>query len=141
VNRPPKPVPVPDPTSEGFWAAACEHRLVVQRCRGCGWLAYPPSTVCRRCLDDPPDFEWAPISGSGNLKTWTVVRDSFLPAFADETPYVIAEVEMIEQAGLRIIARLVDVEVDDLALGIPVEVSFDDRAPGVSVPQFVRAAP
>lgn len=136
MSSPPKPVPLPDEESEPFWQGAARHELVVQRCRSCGWLAYPPSVVCRRCPGDPPDFEWVPLSGEGRLKTWTVVRDAFLPAFAEEAPYVIAEVELVEQEGLRIIARLAGVDPGRLALGMAVRVEFDDRADGVSVPQF-----
>ncbi len=64
------------------------------------------------------------------------MRDAFLPAFAEETPYVIAEVELVEQEGLRIIARLAGADPGDLALGMAVGVEFDDRADGVSIPQF-----
>ena len=133
-------MPVPDESSEAFWAATSQHRLGVQCCGNCGWLAYPASLVCRRCLVDPPDFDWAPVSGDGVLKTWTVVHQPFLPAFADDTPYVIAEIELPEQEGLRIITQLVDIDIDDLALGLSLEVVFDDRAEGISVPQFKRAA-
>jgi uncharacterized OB-fold protein len=88
---------------------------------------------------DPPDFDWAPVSGDGVLKTWTVVRDAFLPAFADDTPYVIAEIELPEQEGLRLITQLVGIDLAELALGLSLEVTFDERAEGISVPQFKRA--
>src|SRR2546423_557090 len=37
-----KPVPEPDDASRGFWAAANEHRLMIQRCAACGFYLYPP---------------------------------------------------------------------------------------------------
>jgi uncharacterized OB-fold protein len=91
-----KPVPVPDPESEGFWSAAAAHVLAIQRCTNCGWYAYPP--------------------------------------------YVVAEVELEEQEGLRIVARLVGGRPGDVAIGTAVEVAFDDVDAGIAVPHFVPAA-
>jgi uncharacterized protein len=134
-----KPIPVPDPTSEGFWRAAGSHVLAIQRCADCGWFAYPPGIVCANCLSARPSFRYEPVSGRGRIKTWTVVHRAFLPSFAADVPYVVAEVELEEQDGLRLVARLVDVEPGDVTLGAPVEVVFDDVADGIAVPHFALA--
>lgn len=135
----PKPIPVPDELSEGFWSAASEHRLSVQQCESCGWLAYPPNIACINCLVDPPRFGWHDVSGAGRLKTWTVVRDAFLPGFADAVPYVIADVELVEQPGLRILARLEGVDHDELARELAVEVAFTDLS-SEALPYFVASS-
>jgi hypothetical protein len=75
------------------------------------------------------------------VTTWTIVHQAFLPAFAADVPYVVAEVELAEQEGLRMVARLVGARPGDLAVGTPVEVAFDDVAPGIAVPRFVPARP
>ncbi|HZA77275.1 MAG TPA: OB-fold domain-containing protein [Acidimicrobiales bacterium] len=134
-----KPIPAPDPESEEFWAAAASHVLAIQRCTNCGWYAYPPNIVCTNCLSPEPAFRHEPVSGRGRVKTWTVVHHAFLPGFAPDLPYVVAEVELEEQEGLRMIARLVDAEPGDLTLGAPVEVVFDDVAEGIAVPHFALA--
>jgi hypothetical protein len=59
-----------------------------------------------------------------------------LPGFADLVPYVTVDVELDEQAGLRIIGRLLDGPRAPLAIGARVEVCFEDIAPGVAVPAF-----
>jgi uncharacterized protein len=135
-----RPVPVPDPETEGFWAAAASHVLAIQRCTNCGWYAYPPNIVCSGCLAPEPSFRFEPVSGRGRVTTWTVVHHAFLPAFAADVPYVVAEVELEEQEGLRMVTRLVDARPADLAIGTPVEVGFDDVAAGIAIPHFAPSA-
>jgi uncharacterized OB-fold protein len=119
-----KPLPAPDPGSEGFWAAAASHVLAIQRCADCGWYAYPPNVVCTRCLAREPSFRYEPVSGRGRVTTWTVVHRAFHPGFAADVPYVVAEVELAEQAGLGMVARLAGARPADLGIGTPVEVAF-----------------
>lgn len=134
-----KPIPVPDPLSEGFWSAAAAHVLAIQRCTACGWYAYPPNVMCGNCLAPEPSFHYEPVSGRGRVTTWTVVHQAFLPGFAADVPYVVAEVELEEQEGLRMVARVGGARPGDVATGLPVVVAFDDVAAGVAVPHFVPA--
>jgi hypothetical protein len=68
-----------------------------------------------------------------------VVRTAFLPGFASSVPYVVAAVELDEQAGLRFVARLIDGPDAPLAYGAAVATQFDDVAPGVAIPMFALA--
>jgi uncharacterized OB-fold protein len=137
---PPRPVPVPDERSNGFWEAAARHVLAIQRCADCGWLSYPPDTVCASCLSPTRDFHWQEVSGRGVLRSWTVVHTAFLPGFAPYVPYVVVAVELEEQPGLRVTARLLDGSDPPLAYGAPAHIDFEDVAPGVSIPVFRRGA-
>src|SRR3954462_15824753 len=105
---PRKPLPVPDAHSEGYWKAAAEHVLAIQRCDHCGRYAHPPLVVCKACQSTRPAFHFEPVSGRGRIHTWTVMRDSFLPAFKPDVPYVVVVVELEEQKGLRVMANLKD---------------------------------
>lgn len=134
------PVPVPDDTSGPFWAACAAHELKLSRCTNCGWFAYPPRAVCLQCLITPPAFGWDPVSGRGTVRTWTVVRQAFLPDFAAEVPYVVADVELVEQPGLRFLARLRGTAPSEPAIGLPVQVAFDEMGGGIAIPYFVPAA-
>ncbi|WP_308165515.1 Zn-ribbon domain-containing OB-fold protein [Nocardia noduli] len=76
------------------------------------------------------------MSGRGHVRSWTVIRQSFLPGFADDAPFVLVDVELIEQAELRLIGRLLDGPDTPLKLGDAVTVAFEDIAPGVGIPAF-----
>jgi uncharacterized OB-fold protein len=77
------------------------------------------------------------VSGRGTIRTWTVIRQSFLPGFDDDLPYVLVDVELDEQADLRLVARLLDGVDAPLRIGAAVTVDFEDLAPGTAVPAFV----
>ena len=111
----------------------------MHRCCHCDRLAYPPALVCVGCLVDPPAFTWQPVSGLGRLATWTIVRDAFLPSFVRAVPYVVGEVELAEQRGLRMVARVVGVSLADLHVGLAVRVDFIVGGEGTMVPVFVVA--
>lgn len=135
----PKPVPVPDEQSAGFWEAAAGHVLAIQRCTRCGFYSHPPVDICHRCHSPDRSFRYEPVTGRGTVRTWTVVRDAFLAGFAGEVPYVLAEAELEEQEGLRLVMLLVDGHASAMRIGLPVEVVFADVDGGVSVPHFRTA--
>jgi uncharacterized OB-fold protein len=131
-----KPIPVADQRDEGFWRAAARGELAIQRCQACGWYCHPPTTVCSQCFSMPPSFAFEAVSGRGSIVSWTTFRQTFLPGFRDDVPYVIALVELAEQPGLTLIGRLVDGADAPFAIGSAVEVVFDETTPGVAVPAF-----
>ena len=129
-----RPVPVPDEQSAPFWAAAAEHVLVLARCSRCGDFSHPPDLACPHCGSTDPAFVFIPIDGTGTIRSWTVMRQSFLPGF--EEPFVLVDVELQAQADLRMIGRLVDGPDAAINLGSAVSIAFEDIAPRVSVPAF-----
>ena len=131
-----RPLPVPDEASTPFWSAAAEHVLTVARCAQCGQFSMPPDVVCPHCRSSDPRFEFTPVSGRGTVRSWTVVRQAFLPGFDDDLPFVLVDVELVEQQELRLIGRLLDGVNTDLNVGDAVVVGFEDLAPGVAVPAF-----
>lgn len=133
-----RPVPVPDEVSAPHWSAAADHQLTIAKCSACGAFSHPPDVVCKHCGSVTPDFQFAAIDGGGVLRSWTVVRQSFLPGF--ETPYLLVDVELDAQPGLRFVARLLDDLDVPLSIGARVEVAFEDLAESVAVPAF-RLAP
>jgi uncharacterized OB-fold protein len=71
-----------------------------------------------------------------------VNHQAWIPGF--DPPYVVAIVELVEQAGLRLTTNLVGIEPDDVQIGLPVHVSFehrDDNGYEVWLPLFAPAAP
>jgi uncharacterized OB-fold protein len=136
-----RPVPVPDELSAPYWAAAARHELVVAQCSRCGSLALPPGQVCPGCGSTEPEYAWRLASGRGTVASWTIVRQSFLPGFAADLPFMLVDVELAEQPGLRMIGRLLDGPDAPVRLGAPVTAAFEDLATEgdserVAVPAF-----
>jgi uncharacterized OB-fold protein len=129
-----RPIPIPDGSSAPYWAAAAQHVLTVARCGHCGTLTLPPDVVCTTCGSTDPAYEFTAVSGRGAVCSWTVVRQSFLPGF--EVPYVLVDVELTEQADLRMIGRLIGGTEAQLRIGVLVQVVFEDLTNEISVPAF-----
>jgi uncharacterized protein len=129
-----RPVPIPDDLSRDFWDAAAAHTLVLARCTRCTKFSHPPDTVCPHCGSTDPAFEFTAVDGSGSIRSWTVMRQSFLPGF--DVPFVLVDVELSAQPEVRLIGRLVDGPDAPLRLGAPVRLTFEDIAPDVAVPAF-----
>jgi uncharacterized protein len=118
--------PVPDAVSLPFWEGIAEGVLRVQRCGACGRYVFYPRAVCPYCASSKLD--WVDASGGGRIHSYTVVHRA-PPEYRDEVPYVVALVELDE--GVRMMARLVDVEPAAVRVDLPVEVAIqgDPRLP------------
>lgn len=131
-----RPLPELDGELAPFLAAAREHRLLVQRCERCGALRFPPREICSRCL--ATDATWVDVSGRGEIFTFNVMHQVYHPAFAHEVPYAVVVVKLDE--GPKITSNLVDFPVDQIRVGLPVEVVFRKMSDDVTLPMFrVRA--
>jgi uncharacterized OB-fold protein len=127
-----KPLPEVTPQMAPFWEAARRHQLVVQRCRGCGTLRFPARDICSRCLSR--DAEWAPVSGRGTVFSFAVMHQVYHPGFAADVPYAVVVVELEE--GARMLSNVVGCPVGEIAVGMPVEVVFEDVSADVTLPKF-----
>ena len=114
-----------------FWTSGADGVLRIARCDDCGHWQHPPKPVCPRCRGR--NLHPRAVSGRGAVWAWTVNRYQWqagMPA-----PYVIAEVELDEQPGLRLLTNVVGCEPDAVRVGMPVEVCFV-RAGDASIPLF-----
>ena len=128
----PLPNPLHRETSRPFWEAARRHELSMQRCHDCQRLVFYPREVCPFCLSS--ELEWVTLSGRGRLHAYTVIHQPANPAFLPDVPYVYAMVELEE--GPRIISNLVDCAPSDARIDMPVEASYDDVTPEVTLVKF-----
>jgi uncharacterized OB-fold protein len=135
----PRPVPAPDELSAAYWAAAAQGVLTVARCSACGWRTVPPTPVCPHCHSCEPAYAFEPVSGHGVVRSWTVIRQAMLPGFDTEVPYLLVDVELAEQAELRLIGRLLDGPDTPLRPGVAVRAAFEHPTPELAVPAFTLA--
>ena len=123
----------PTEITQFFWDAAREHKLVIQRCDDCEVYVHWPAVLCPQC--GSTSLSPSEVSGKATVYSFSVVHHVFHPIFAERVPYNIALVELEEQPGLRLIANIVDCANDDLAIGMRVEVTFEDHE-DFTLPQF-----
>jgi uncharacterized OB-fold protein len=126
------PPPLVDSTTLPWWQAAAEHRLVVQRCTACEHTRHPPAPVCPECRS--ADSDWQELSGRGEVYSYTSVYRPI--AAGQELPYVIAVIALEAAGGIRMISNLVDLNPDELEIGLPVEVVWEDMSAELAVPRF-----
>lgn len=132
----PADMPAPAVTRETlpFWQAAAEHRLVIQSCAACGQVRHPPGPTCPACRSF--DHRWTEVAGSGVVYTYTIVHQAFVPSLAGFVPYVVAAVQLDDAPAVRLITNLVDVDPARVAVGLAVELVWDDVRPGLALPRF-----
>jgi uncharacterized OB-fold protein len=133
-----RPLPLPDELTRFFWDAAREHRLEMLHCADCDRFIHYPQPVCPGCLS----AQLAPraLSGRGVVYTYTVAEQAFHPFWADRLPYVLVVVDLAEQPGLRFVSELVDCAADEVVVGMPVEVSWEDVTEEITLPLFRQAS-
>jgi len=115
-----KPLPEPSIDSKPFWDGLKERRVMLQRCANCGLVRHYPRPMCSECHS--MEEEWIEASGKGAVYSWTVTHHPFHIGFRGETPYILVTVDLEE--GVRIQSQLLDAKVEDLKIGLPVEVVF-----------------
>jgi uncharacterized OB-fold protein len=120
--------------NRAFWTGGADGQLLIAWCAACEVWVSPPAADCPDCGGA---LEARPVSGRGTVFTYTVNYQPFNPEVP--VPYVIAIVELDEQADLRIASNIVDCELDSVYIGLPVEVRFerqDIEGDSVFVPVF-----
>jgi uncharacterized OB-fold protein len=125
-----RPAPIVTDDSEPFWTAALRGELVIQRCSSCGRWNHPPRPMCPSCRS--LGHEWVPVAGSGTVYSFGLLHHPQHPAF--DYPVIAVLVELDER--VRIVSNLVDVDPGEVAIGMPVEVTFAATARDQAVPVF-----
>ena len=132
LTRP--PLPEPDDVTRFFWDGAKRGKLLVMRCRDCGFYMHPPRPLCRRWLS--ANVSPREVSGRGTVYCYTVTHHVFHPAMASRVPYTVALVELAEQPGLRLVSSLPNVRPGAVYTGMPVSVTFRALDDEVTLPEF-----
>lgn len=127
-----KPLPRVTPDNRVFWETAREHRLVLPFCRHDRRPFWPPGPVCPYCFGE--DLTWREASGRGTVSTWVVVHKAWLPAFADDIPY--NAVQVLLEEGVVLTGNVVGIKNEDLRVGLPVQVVYDDVTPEATLTRF-----
>jgi len=125
-----RPPPVLTAENEFFWRGAAEGKLLAHRCTGCGRLQHPPTPLCPHCHGAA--WELVELSGHGTVASYIIIRHPPNPWF--ELPIVAGTIDLDE--GIQVISNICDVPLDELEVGMPVEVFFAPTEDGLAVPLF-----
>jgi len=128
-----KLMPTPTPETQAFWEACNEERLLIQKCSACGHLQFYPRLLCTACAGT--DVGWHEASGSGRVKSFTIIRRAVTEAYAPDVPYVVALIELAE--GPTMMSNVVDCDVEKVYIGMSVSLRFERRTEEIAVPVFV----
>jgi uncharacterized OB-fold protein len=117
--------PAVNPETKPFWDAAREGRFLVPFCAACGKAHWYPRAICPFCAADK--VEWREATGKGTIYTFSVMRRV-------KEPYAIAHVTLAE--GPTMLTNIVNCDFDELHIGQPVAVVFQETEGGPPVPMF-----
>ncbi len=124
----------PDADTAPFWDACRERRLVIQRCAACGLFRHPPIAGCPSCGSRSTD--WVAVAGTGMVYSYTIVRHAVTPELAPHVPYNAALIALDGAPGVKLISNVVDASPEEMRIGLPVEVAWEEARPGVVLPRF-----
>ncbi|GAA4636451.1 hypothetical protein GCM10023196_086250 [Actinoallomurus vinaceus] len=116
--------------SRFFWDGVREGELRIQRCAECGRLRHPPGPMCPSCHATKRDHVAA--SGRGTLHSYVVHHHPPVPGH--EPPFVVALVDLEE--GVRMVGNLLDCPPDQVRVGMPVELFFQEMDNELTLPQW-----
>jgi uncharacterized OB-fold protein len=122
------PSPIPDPSTQHFWEAAKQGKLMIGRNTKTGDHHYPPRPICP--FSDEGEVEYVAAKGTGTIYSFSIMRA--------KVPYAIAYVELEE--GPRMMTNIIDAPFDTVKIGMKVKLKFQETADGgPPVPMFAPA--
>jgi uncharacterized OB-fold protein len=127
----PRITPPLDELNRPFWTGGATGALRITRCQSCRRWVFPLSATCAECGGATA---YEATSGKGSVFTHTTNAHAYNPAVP--VPYNISVVELVEQEGLRFTTNVVDCPPEDVQIGMPVRVQFEQHGE-VFVPVFV----
>jgi uncharacterized OB-fold protein len=81
-------------------------------------------------------LEWVPSSGKGHVYSFVAFETDRMAYPAFKIPYAVVLVELEE--GPRITANTTDIEANEVYIGMPVEITFEDVDDKLTLYRFKR---
>lgn len=126
----PRPLPQLNEMNAYFWRGGADGQLRIIKCEACALYIHPYQATCHKCGSS--EVGPVAVSGRGTVLAVTVNHQPWFPAVP--VPYVIAVVELEEQADIRLVTNL-DIPPEDAKPGLAVKVYFE-RHGDIFVPLF-----
>ena len=120
TNVKPRPLPKPTPATQAFWDGAKKGELMLQWDPTAKKYQFWPRANSVRT--GKRNLQWKATSGKGELYSFTITHVP-TPGFEARAPYVIGMIELDE--GVRIIANLINIKIDDVEIGMRMKVAWE----------------
>jgi uncharacterized OB-fold protein len=118
----PPPLPRLWPDTEFYWTSGADGRWRFLHCTSCRRIIHPPVPFCPRCGSDQTEVR--ALAGTATVWSFSVVHQHFVDWI--EVPYILAIVAPTEDPEVHVTTRLVRCQPDEVAIGMPVQVTFED---------------
>lgn len=136
-------LPALTPTNRAWFTSG---QLSLQRCAACGVVQHPPEEVCHACGSS--SFTTRVVAPAGKVHSYTVAHHAVHTDLEPFVPYAVVLVSLDELPEVRVVGNLLEVPVDEVAIGMAVEGLWVERLAEdgevILLPQWrraVRAAP
>jgi len=116
-----------------WWEKIDAGELHIQRCAECGALRHPPRPMCGQCQS----LEWDSIvsTGRGVVHSYVIMHHPPIPGYG--FPIAVALIDLEE--GTRIVSNVVGCELDEVAIGMQVELLIEKVDDELTLPLFKPA--
>jgi uncharacterized OB-fold protein len=127
-----------DRDKRDFYRGWLAHELRMNRCDDCGRWHNPPRPMCPSC------WSWnvtaTPVSGRGTVHLLMLLHQGPPAPGVDYSagPYPVVTVELEEQEALRYTSTVIGCDPADVAIGMPVQLTWIERH-GAPFPVFEPA--
>ena len=132
-----RPLPALEPRTEAFWRACRAGRLEFTHCISCNHFIHQSRPICPKCRGR--NLDRRAVSGRARLHSFTVNHKAWYPG--QDVPYVIGLVELVEQHGLRLMTNIINCPIEQVQIGMPLRVVFENLNDEVALPLFEPDGP
>jgi len=127
--------PYIDADNEEYWAAVKAHKLVIQKCEACSRYLQPPRPMCPECRS-MDTLKFVPATGNGHIYSYVIYTTDRMAYPAMKLPYAVVLVELEE--GVRIVANTTGIDTEEIHIGMPVKVVFEDLGDDLTLYRFTK---
>lgn len=132
---PPRPLPAVNEMNAYFWKGGKDGQLHILRCGSCGLWIHPFAGRCPKCHS--ADVAPQPVSGRGTVVGFSINHQVWQPGL--KVPYTVALVALDEQADVRLMTNLPNTPIEQVRIGLPVQVHFEQDG-DLFIPEFDAVA-
>ncbi len=128
--RSPREHPIIHHDNAFFWEGTKDGRLLYRACARCGRIHHPSGPMCPQC--NSVEWDVRQSSGKGEIYSFAIGYYPQFPGLEYPNPVVLVELE----ENWRLVANLVGTDIEEIAIGLPVQVEFKYIDDELTVPQF-----